>query len=239
MNLLLEELKSNLLLNATINTAANNTSGYVNFDNARRAMLAVDIACAAGMVKDKTVTVDLMEAKDAGGTGAQPMIAGGVVAKALIDSIEVTTSTDGIQVGDTIEINGKVFTRKAADNAKKGEFKDDDGLVAAIEYHLPKLSAVKGTNAVTVTAAEAGGPTVSLVETIVTSTGTPWAPAGITTKLQMLLEVNSEQLSKGFTHVAAKVTSAAAQDIVATVTAIRGVPMHLPVYQPIAGKGVV
>ncbi len=239
MNLLLEELKSNLLLNATINTAANNTSGYVNFDNARRAMFAVDIACAAGMVKDKTVTVDLMEAKDAAGTGAQPMIAGGVVAKALINSITVVTDLDGIQAEDTVEINGKVFTCKVADDAVAGEFKDADGLVAAIEYHLPKLSAVKGSTDVTVTAAEAGGPTVSLVETIVTSTGTPWVPAGITTKLQVLLEVNSEQLSKGYSHVAAKVTSAAAQDIVAAVTAIRGVPMHLPVYQPIAGKGVV
>ncbi len=240
MNLLMEELKVSQLMNATITDTNNNTTGYIALEDARRCLFAVDVACASGMVKSKSVKVELLKAKTAiGGSSAAMTGANGVAINALQGSTTVKTDVEGMQVTDKLEVNGIEFFRAASKDVADREFSTAAELVELIEVYLPSLAASANSHVVTVTAAKEGGATVDLVETKVLTTGTPWSPGGITTAARALVEVDSEKLGAGFTHVAIKITNSAGQNIVATVQAIRGDVSYKPVYQAVANKANV
>ncbi|MDD5502579.1 MAG: hypothetical protein PHH26_03845 [Candidatus Thermoplasmatota archaeon] len=234
MYMLYEEIKPDVLLNASVSAGANATSKYVGLGDKRRILFAVDISGSTGLKKGEAVSISCLKAKDAAGTGATKITAD-VEVEGLIKGLVVATTVTGCQDTDTVTVNGVVFTKKTATpSAKKGEFADGAGLAAAIELLLPKLKATNDANTVTISAAELGEATITIKETIVNSTGTPWVPAGVTKQALALLEVYAPQMGAGYTHLAIKVDNDAATAVTAQVVAIRGDALHGPVYQPIA-----
>lgn len=240
MNLLREVLKGDIALtNLAIANAADHDGRYVNFGDARRVMFLIGLYSEDGILDAEEVTVTINEATDNAGSDAQALIED-VVVTGLVDSTVVVTDLTagtGIEVGDTVTVNGVEFTNAAATDVDDLEFLDGDGLVLCVAEHCPGLVAVNAAGVVTISAEEIGGATVTLAEGEGGASG--WTPVGVTTYAQALAEVYRPQMSAGFTHLSINVANGATNDVAAVAFVVRGDTYHAPVQQTVAALGEV
>ena len=234
---LLEQLKPDTaLLGPTIANAANETGRYFKMNEYRKAMFHV-VVSSDEILDGEEVTVTINEAKTAAGGDAQALIED-VVITGLEDSLVVVTDTTagtGIEVGDTITINGSVFTMAALEDLDALEFDDADSLLDCIAAADIGLTALNNAGVVTISATEAGSGTVTLVETA--GGGSGWVPEGYTTVASAIVEVYAPSLSSGFQFIAVNVANGAVEDIVAKADIVRGLPIHSPVRQHVGAQG--
>lgn len=194
---------------------------------------ALAILTAGAIAATKTAKIELLQAKDAGGTdakgipttGAQAAIAE-ITANALVTKGTVTLAT--FLVAGTITINGITFTAHVdTTTIANREFsivgtdtQDGDELVSCINdatYGVPGITASNAAGVVTLVSTDPG-------ETVITVSSNPDDGTCVkaTMEAQAFVEIDTRQLDKNndFSHVAAKVTTDAA--IVVGVSILRG-----------------
>jgi len=193
----------------------NVTGAYHPFDRARE-MLAVLIVGA--MAATKTAILALYEAKDATGTDAQALTDKSVTITANTKVTKVTLTLASFAAGETVVIQrgsdtAVTFTAHASTTtAANREFSiggDDTadaaalaGLINNATYGVDGVLASAATGVVTLTLTEPGRGTLT-----VTSTSTHITIA--TVEAMAYVALLDEELSDGYTHVAAKVTTTA------------------------------
>lgn len=191
----------------TLNNS-NVTGAYYLARDYRRALAVLQVGALAAT---KTAKVEIFEATDAAGTGAQ-LITGATATIAANTAVtEMTIALATVLAGDAITINGLVFTAHAsATTAANREFSisgndtaDGDALVTCINDGTYGVSGVTASNA---------SGTITLKSTIPGETTITASTAAstftiATTKAQATVDLDGLPLSAGFTHIAAKITS--------------------------------
>lgn len=174
----------------------------------------------AAMAATKTTKIEILQAKDAGGTGAKPITGAEATITANTEVTSATLTCATVIANDAVTVNGITFTAAAAENLPNHIFAvgADDTACAA--------SLVKAINAAElgITATSALG-VVTLVaddETVITIEDPANTITAATLEAQAYVEVDvgSLDLAGGYEYVAAKVTTTA--NTVVSVIAIRG-----------------
>jgi len=207
-----------------VSQALNNTNAtgrYYSMKNYRQALAVLVLgAMAAGTTAD----VEFLQAKDAAGTGAK-VIANAKATITANTNVTVLQCVLGLPAnGDTITINGLVFTKAAATDAATRAFADAAGLVTCVNnatYGVPGVSASDNAGTLTYIAVDPG-------ETLITATKTGAALTLSTVQAIAYVEITASELdiAGGFTHVAAKVTTTANSN--ASVDLVRGLGRFMP-----------
>jgi len=201
------------------------------------------------MAATKTTKIELLQAKDNGGTEAKGIPSTGtqaavaeITANALVTECTVTLAT--FLVGGTITINGLVFTAHTDTTTKANrEFsiagtdtQDAVELVSCINdptYGVPGVKASNAAGVVTLISEEPG-------EVVITVSSDPDDGTCVkaTTKAQAFVESDTRQLDKknGFSHVAVKVTTTATSNVAAVL--LRGNARYTP-EQKVGASAVV
>ncbi len=212
--------------------ALNNTNAagkYYKMAMWRRALAKLSVgAMAAGT----TAQVEFLQATSVAGANAKGIPdTAGQLAKALVNAntsvTEMTVTYGTPAVGDTITINGIVFTVAAATSAANRQFADANGLATCVNdptQWVPGVTATNNAGTVTLAASDPG-------ETTVTASKTGAALTLATTQAQAFVELDVAQLdtNNGFVYVAAKVTTTA--NTVVGVELIRDTGRFSPVQQ--------
>lgn len=166
----------------------------------------------------KTAVLQLLEATAVDGTGAQAITPAVATITANTDVAKATVALASAAATDTVTINGLVFTMAASTTAADREFANAAGLVTCVNdasKGVPGVSASAQSTTVTLIAEDPGA-------TLITVEGGNVAGTVVVATVEAIafVELNSDMLSEGFTHVAAKVTSTGAG--IAGVTLVRG-----------------
>jgi hypothetical protein len=183
------------------------------------------------MAATKTSKVELLQAKDNGGTDAKgiPSDADQQAAAEITANAKITEGTvdlTNVANTDVVTVNGIDFTKAAATSEADREFADAAGLVSCINhatYGVPGVKASYAGAVVTVWSEEPGEVVITLDKT--ESAGTITLA---TTKAQAFVEIDTRQLDKknGFGYVAAKVTTTANSNV--AVVLLRGNARYTP-----------
>jgi hypothetical protein len=191
---LIENMHISVPLTATSLSNTNTTGQYVPTANVSR-LLAVLFGGAAAATK--TWKLELLEATDAGGTGAAAI--SGATATGTANTLvkKATIATGSIANTDIVTVNGVAFTKAAATSG--ASFADADDLATAIGTYCVGLSATNSTGTVTVVAADGYAITVSKTEVAGTITLA-------TVESVTVVEVYNEAFDVTTTHVAPKVS---------------------------------
>lgn len=216
------------------------TGPYYPMSRYRRALFGVSLgAMAAGV----TSAIQVMQAQDARGTGAKAvtnnaaMVTANVRAKVV--TLSIVTAAAGVHVaGDTVTINGLVFTAAAADDPTSRTYAvgasgadSAAALLAKINSKDPAIgvpgvtaaSAISGANTVlTLTVDEPGEGTISAEASAATT-------VVATASADAIVECEASFLdtAAGFTHVAVRVTNSAAVNTGALL--LRGGGRYTPI----------
>lgn len=191
------------------------------------------ILSGGAMAAGKTTTVELLQAQDAAGSGSKgiPTDAGQKATATITANTAVTEATLTVasaKSGDIVKVNGVTFTAHATTTTvAKGEFDVGDNntecataLAQCINALVPGVTATSALAVVTLK------PTIP-GETVITIEDAAATITAATLKAQAYVEIDAGDLSDGFTHVAAKVTTTA--NTVCGVTLLRGDGRYSPV----------
>lgn len=210
---------------------------------------ALFIATTGIMAAGATVALQLLQARDADGTDSKDIdgYSATITANTSVNSVDLTIQSDGAGVhvaGQTVTINGLVFTAAAADDPDTREYavgstgaESAANLLAKINstnenIGVPGVSGVSNvvtTNTVlTLTADEPG-------DTTITAEASDSTTVVSTVSSIAYLEVDSAflDINNGFTHVAIKATTSTA--ILTGVTLVRDGSRYLPNQNVAAG----
>jgi hypothetical protein len=223
------------------------TSRYYNMSKYPRAIFkwSIGVLAAAG-----TSVAQIMEATDAAGAGAQAIVPAIATITANIQATEIAltivTAAGGVHVaGQTVTINGCVFTAAAADvpaarTYAVGASGADSAaaLLAKINSANPDIgvpgvtgvSAIDGANTVlTLTVDDPGELTITAAASAATTVVSTVSATGY-------VEVDASQMDTidGFTHIAVTITNSAASQTAAFIDRFDG--RWEPVAQVAAGN---
>lgn len=223
MNKLYEQIKFDCgLVPQTINNT-NVTGKYFDMSNYRAA-----VACllVGAMAASKTAKIEFLQALDAAGTDAKTVTDANATITANTLVTELTIALATVTAGQTITINGLVFTAASLTVAASREFgiagsdtADGDSLVTCINnvtYGVPGVTASNSSGTLTLISTEPGKTaiTAACVEATVTIA---------TTKAIAYVELETlaaMDFDSGFNYLAAKVTSTA--NGICAVSLLRG-----------------
>lgn len=248
-----ERAKIDIGLIGTTLSNANATGDYYDMRGYRKAIaICLDGASAV----NKTTKVEFLQATAKAGTnakvvkqsnsstGTESSATNTAAAAALSDVTECTLTLSSAANGETVTINGLVFTAHTnTTTASKREFKIDGtdaqdatalaGLINNATYGVPGVTCVDGGDgALTLTATEAGG----LVIDVSTDAVTHIIPAITKQVIISEIDIGDMDHAGGFYWLAVKVTKAG-NGIVA-VTLIREPSDYVPV-QAVAAATVL
>jgi len=221
MNKLYEALKVDIGLPPTSLASTNATGCYFSLAEYRKALAVLN---AAAMAATKTCKLEIYEAEDAAGTGAQLLTSASVTITANTDVTSLTLALASVLAADTVTINGITFTAHGTTTTLANrEFSisgndtaDGTELAACINdatYGVPGVTATNNAGTLTLVSTVPGATTITA--------STSGATVTIATvRAQAYIEVDSLSLSDGFTHIACKVTTDAT--IVAGAVLLRG-----------------
>ena len=188
----------------------NNSNATGNYYAAKKFRRALGILQVGALAATKTAKLEIMEATDVAGTGAQLITGATATITANTNVTELTIALATFLAASTIVINGLTFTAHATTTTVANrEFSisgndtaDGDALVTCINdatYGVPGVTASNNAGTVTLVATDPGA-------TLITASSAGAATIA-TTKAQAYVEVDGLQLSSGFTHIGCKVTS--------------------------------
>ncbi len=173
---------------------------------------AVAKLALTAMAAGTTAIVEFLQAQDAAGTNAKgiPTTVGQTAIATITANVlvnEMTVTVGAPNNGDTITINGVVFTKAAATAAATREFADAAGLETCVNsaaYGVPGITASNNAGVVTLRSTVPG-------HTAITAAKTGAALTLATTLAQAYIDLLREALdtTQGYTHVAVKVTTTA------------------------------
>lgn len=208
MNRMHEAAKLDLgVVPQTLNNS-NVTGRWFAMKDHRRALGVLQVGALA---VTKTAKLEVFEAQDAAGTGAQLVDGAAATVAANADVAEATVVLTSVAGGEAITINGIAFTAHASTTtAANREFSisgndtaDAGELVAVINdpvYGVPGIVASNSGATVTLRASDPGAAAVTVSSAASTFT--------IATTLALAyVEIDGQALSDGFDHIACKITS--------------------------------
>ena len=227
-----------------VSQALNNTNVTGKYHSLKDFRSALAIPSGGAMAATKTTKIELLQAKDAAGTGSKAITdaEATITANALVTEMTVTLAT--FLATGTITINGLVFTAHATTTTVANrEFSiagndtaDAAELVTCINdatYGVPGVTASSNAGVVTLIATDPG-------EKVITVSSSPDDGTCVkaTVKAQAFVEILSTSLDKvnDFTHVAAKVTTTANSNV--AVFLARGNVRFTPV-QKVGASAIV
>ncbi len=236
--LLSEILKYDLAL-APVEIAPDNDEDTPWYDMSkyRRAVFVVSIECEDGLELGEVLTVTANEAVDAAGTDEDDMFDFEV--EGAVQGTVVSVDIGGVPVaGDIVTVNGQDFVEGAA-----ADWETAAELAAAITASDLGLTAAEVGTVVTITPTVPGTRTVTVVLDV---DGASTVEDPLTHEAIAYAEVHADHLSPvAATGVRRTTVSlnidnpvANANDIVASVVLVRGVPYSAPVRQVDAASGV-
>lgn len=245
MKRLSETLKLDIALpQTTVAAGATANSAFFKLSAFERALFIAELGA---MADTATSVIQVLEAPDATGVGAQPLITivNGVpipVAATVTANTKVAAATftaAAADVGATCKVNGVTFTGAAAADPTKNEFRANELDDAETAASLAAVINAAGLG-VTATADQAVVTVVPAIpgESTLTVEGTAVVLVAATVKALAYVEVLADHLTDGMTHVGVAVTSAVS-NIPTAVTLIRGGARYAPVGQTVAAGYVV
>lgn len=168
------------------------------------------------MAATKTTKVELLQATTAAGGGAKAITSADatITANTLVTRALVALASVG--TGDTVTINGLVFTCGSPTAVATRTFANAAGLETCVEdatYGVPGVKASVASTDVTLYADPAGDTTLTVVGANVGGTVTV---STVEAQAYVDLDVSQLDLANGFEYIAAKVTTTA--NTVAAVT---------------------
>jgi hypothetical protein len=209
---------------------SNNSGRSFPMRHFRRALFVV---LGGAMAVTKTTALQIMEAQDAAGTGAQALSGALATITANANAAKATVALASVLNGEAIVINGLTFTAHTdTTTAADREFKIDGndtadaaalaGLINDATYGVPGVTAAADTGTITLTVDDPGETTLTISSEDATFTIATVEAVGY-------VEVEDYDLSEGFTHLAAKVTTTA--NTVVSVVLLRSPAKTMPVTQ--------
>jgi hypothetical protein len=213
--------------------ALNNTNTTGKYLGASGYGAMLFILTLATMASTTTAILALFEATDAAGSGAQAITNASATITANTLVTKATVALASVGTGDTVTINGITFT-KGSTVAASRTFADAAGLVLCIAHATAGVPGVTGTASSTNVILTATDP--GAVALTVTSTDVGGTVTVATNEALAFVELNTDMLSAGFTHVAPKVTDTS--NSVVAVTVLRGHGRFSPV-QKVGASAVV
>jgi len=210
-----EQLKVDIGL---VSQALNNTNATGKYYDMAEYRRAIAILSGGAMAATKTTALQIMEATDGDGTGAQAI--SGKLATITANTLvtECTVSLGSAAITDVVTINGIAFTMAAGTDATAREFADDDGLATCVNdetYGVSGVSATATGDVATLVADPKGDAVITVSKTENAGTITL-----ATTKAQAYVELEAMDLTADFTHIACKVTTTANSNV--AVVLLRG-----------------
>lgn len=215
-----------------------NVTGKYHTAKDFRRVLGV-LACGA-LAATKTCKLEILEAQNAGGSGAQLIAGAEATITANTNVTELTIALATVTAGQAVTINGLTFTAHASVTTPANrEFsiagtdtQDADALASLINdatYGVPGVTATNNAGTLTLTATDPGA-------TLITASSAAGTITIATTQAQAFVEVNGLKLSSGFTHLACKITSTGNGAVAAVMH--RGDPRD-PITQKVAASAAV
>lgn len=207
MNKLYESIKSDIAIAPIADLSSARTSRYYSLEKYGKALFA----CIVGpLAETESAKADLYEAKDAAGTSAQTILTQQTFTQGT-KATKVTVTVATVAVDDAITINSVVFTAKAAESLANRQFNQSGtdtqtatSLAACINdatYGVSGVTASAAAAVVTLTSTVPGSTTISTSET-----------GGATIALSDveqfgIFELDGDQLTDAYTHVAVKLST--------------------------------
>lgn len=230
---MIETQKADVAITPVANLSSAKTSRYFPLEEYRKA-LAV---CTVGpLAAGEHCHAILYEATSAAGAGSQTILDEQTFTQGTNATV-VTAALSNVQVNDTITINGVTFTAKAAESKADRQFNqggddtaDGASLAACINdatYGVDGVTASANTGTVTLTSTVPGATTISVSQTGGTITLIDTQQVGV-------LELDAEQLSDGFTHLAVSLYGGAGTNELGSAVMVRAIPRWAPVTQAVA-----
>lgn len=187
---------------------SNVTGRYYPAKDYRRGLAILQVGALAAT---KTAKVEIFEATDAAGTGAQLITGATATVTANTAVTEMTIALATVLAADAITINGVTFTAHATvTTAANREFSISGNDTAdAAELATVINDTAYGVSGVTATA-NSGTITLKATtpgETTITATTAASTFTLATTQAQATVDLDGLPLSAGFTHIATKITS--------------------------------
>lgn len=219
MRRLMEQFKIDTIIVPQALNNTNSISSYCSMDNYAEAQINLSLGA---MAATKTAKIEVYQAKDEDGTGAEIVAdADGNAYKAEVTANtgvrEVKIALASVGAADKVTINGVTYTKDTTTDASAKKFKDAAGLVLCIAYHQPELSASASGTDVNVKYADEGAGTITASAVNVGGTVTI-STVSATALFSMLREYMKS--NDGFTHIAVKVTTTA--NTIVCVQMLRG-----------------
>lgn len=208
MERMIESAKVDLgVVPQTLNNS-NTTGNYYAAKDYRRALAVLQVGALAAT---KTAKIEVFEAQDAAGTGAQ-LIAGAEATIAANTAVsEMTVALATVLAGEAITINGLTFTAHATvttpasrEFSISGNDTADAAELATVlndaTYGVPGITATANSGTITLKSTVPG-------ETTITASSAASTFTIATTKAQAYVDLDGLPLSAGFTHIGCKITS--------------------------------
>lgn len=191
----------------TVNNS-NVTGSYFAAKDYRRALAVLQVGALAAT---KTAKLEIFEATDATGTGAQLITGAAATVTANAAVTEMTVALASVANGEAITINGVTFTAHTdTTTAASRQFAIDGdntadaaalaGLINDADYGVSGVTATANTGTITLKATDPGATTIT-----VTTAASTFTLA--TTKALATVDLDGLPLSAGFSHIATKITS--------------------------------
>lgn len=216
---------------------SNVTGAYYEAKDYRRALALLQVGALAAT---KTAKIEVFEAQDAAGTGAQLITGAAATIAANTAVSEMTVALATVLAGEALTINGLTFTAHATvTTAANREFSisgndtaDAAELAAVLNdvtYGLTGITATANSGTITLKSTVPGEKTITASSAASTFTIA-------TTKAQAYVDLDGLPMSDGFTHLACKITSTGNGSVVALL--MRG-NARGPISQQVGAAAVV
>lgn len=206
--------------------ALNNTNATGRYFGMQMFRKIIFLLIGAAMAATKTTKIELLQAKDAAGTGAKAITGAEATITANTAVTEATLTLASVLNTQKVTINGLVFTGHTdTTTLSKREFSiatDDTSAAAELvkcindaTYGVPGITATSALGVVTLKATNPGDVTITIADPAATIT-----PATTEAQAYVEVDVGSLDLAGGFEYIAAKVTTTA--NSVVAVEVMRG-----------------
>lgn len=222
----MRQLNEGLKVDVAMQIALNNTNATSRFFNLAEYGRALFVLTCGALAATKTCALQLVEATDGGGTGAQDITGklATITANAKVSKATIALAT--VLNGEAVTINGLTFTGHtdtttpadrefaiSGDNTADAEALA--GLINNATYGVPGVTAAAAAGTITLTVTDPGSTYLTIASEDATFTIA-------TVEAVAFVEVDASELdlADGFSHVAAKVTSTGNGTV--GVTVLRG-----------------
>ncbi|MCL4694132.1 MAG: hypothetical protein KJ060_16665 [Candidatus Hydrogenedentes bacterium] len=209
-----------------VSQALNNTNATGRYFAMKDYGSALAILNGGAMAATKTTKIEVFEASDEDGTGAQLISGATATITANTNVTKATIALATVLNGEAVTINNLTFTGHTdTTTAADREFSiagDDTadaaalaGLINDATYGVPGVTAAANTGTITLTVDDPGSRVLTISSEDATFTIA-------TVEAQAYVELDDFDLSDGFTHIACKVTTTANSNV--AVVLLRGKP---------------